>query len=203
MHASPDVRDPVSARLPTPLPRRGEVIVQHLLEELGENPSREGLRATPHRVWQSLSFLTDGYDRDPAEAIGDAVFEEEYDEMVLVRDVEFYSLCEHHMLPFFGRAHVAYIPRGRIIGLSKLPRLVDVFSHRLQVQERLTAQVADALEEMLQPAGVAVVMEASHLCMMMRGVQRQSSTTVTSAMRGIFKTDPRTRGEFLDLVNSK
>src|SRR5947209_575966 len=184
----------------TTLPTRGEHHVARLLEELGEDPSREGLQRTPHRVWKSLSHLTDGYNRDLADVIGDAVFEETYDEMVLVRDVEFYSLCEHHMLPFFGKVHIAYIPDGRIVGLSKLPRAVDVFSHRLQVQERLTTQIADGLEEVLQPKGVAVIAEASHLCMMMRGVEKQSSRTVTSAMRGIFKTDPRTRAEFLDLV---
>jgi GTP cyclohydrolase IA len=175
-------------------------LVERLLDELGEDPEREGLRQTPQRVWRSLSYLTDGYSQDVFEVVGDALFEESYDEMVVVRDIEFYSLCEHHMLPFFGNAHVAYIPDGRIVGLSKLPRIVDLFSHRLQVQERLTTQIAEALEEVLQPRGVAVVVEASHLCMMMRGVQKQHSQTVTSAMRGIFKDDPRTRSEFLDLL---
>jgi GTP cyclohydrolase I len=187
----------LSALKPAP---RGPQLVRELLTEMGEDPAREGLADTPERVWASLSFLTDGYDRDIADVVGDAIFEEEYDEMVAVRDVEFYSLCEHHLLPFFGRAHIAYIPDGTIIGLSKLPRLVDLFSHRLQVQERLTTQIAAALEEVLAPRGVGVVLEGSHLCMMMRGVQKQQAETVTSAMRGIFKTDPRTRAEFLDLV---
>ena len=179
---------------------RGEKLVSHLIEELGEDPSREGLLATPGRVWKSLSFLTDGYGQDPSEVVGDAIFEEPYDEMVVVRDIEFFSLCEHHMLPFFGRAHISYLPDGKIVGLSKLPRLVDLFSHRLQVQERLTTQIADALGEVLQPKGVAVVLEGSHLCMMMRGVQKQNSQTVTSAMRGTFKDDPRTRAEFFELI---
>lgn len=179
---------------------RGEQLVGHLIDELGEDPSREGLVATPSRVWKSLSFLTDGYGQEAADVVGDAVFEERYDEMVVVRDIEFFSLCEHHMLPFFGRAHISYLPDGKIVGLSKLPRLVDLFSHRLQVQERLTTQIADALEEVLQPRGVAVVLEGSHLCMMMRGVQKQNSQTVTSAMRGTFKDDARTRAEFFELI---
>lgn len=181
-------------------PSLGKQIVSRLLEELGEDPGREGLLRTPQRVWDSLSFLTDGYDRDPLDVVGDALFFEDYDEMVVVRDIEFYSLCEHHLLPFFGCVHVAYIPNGKIVGLSKLPRLVDVFTHRLQVQERLTTQIAEALEEVLEPQGVAVVIEASHLCMMMRGVQKQAARTATSAMRGIFQSDARTRAEFLDLV---
>lgn len=184
----------------TPWAARGEGLVRHLLEELGEDPDREGLVRTPHRVWSALRFLTDGYELDVADVVGDALFEETYDEMVVVRDIDLYSLCEHHMLPFFGKAHIAYIPDGRIVGLSKIPRIVDVFSHRLQVQERLTKQVADAVEEVLAPKGVGVVIEAAHLCMMMRGVQKQNSLTLTSAMRGIFKTDPKTRSEFLDLV---
>jgi GTP cyclohydrolase I len=185
---------------PTVLVRRGEGLVRRLIEELGEDPEREGLVNTPHRVWDALSVLTDGYQREVEEVVGSAVFAEEYDEMVTVRDVEFYSLCEHHMLPFFGVCHIAYIPDGRIIGLSKLPRIIDLFSHRLQVQERLTTQIAGALEEALHPRGVAVAIEASHLCMMMRGVEKQRSTTTTSAMRGIFKTDPKARQEFLSLV---
>ena len=184
----------------TTLHPRGEQLIGHLLDELGEDPSREGLVATPGRVWKSLSFLTDGYGQDAADVVGDAVFEERYDEMVVVRDIEFFSLCEHHMLPFFGRAHISYLPDGKIVGLSKLPRLVDLFSHRLQVQERLTTQIADALEAVLQPRGVAVVLAGSHLCMMMRGVQKQSSQTVTSAMRGTFKDDARTRAEFFELI---
>lgn len=191
---------PVARHGPLHLPRRGERLVGRLLEELGEDPAREGLVRTPERVWKSLSVLTDGYEMDVLDVVGEALFEERYDEMVVVRDIEFYSLCEHHLLPFFGRAHIAYIPDGRIVGLSKLPRVVDVYSHRLQVQERLTVQIAEALEGVLQPKGIAVVVEASHLCMMMRGVQKQRSETVTSAMRGLFKDDSRTRAEFLDLL---
>jgi GTP cyclohydrolase IA len=191
-----------TAPAPTVLTPRGETLVYRLLEELGEDPERQGLLRTPHRVWEALSFLTEGYTQDVMDVVGDAVFDERYDEMVAVRDIEFYSLCEHHMLPFFGRCHIAYIPDGKIVGLSKLPRIVDLFSHRLQVQERLTTQVADALEEVLRPKGVAVVIEASHLCMMMRGVSKQNSETVTSAMRGSLKTDHRTRNEFLTLVKS-
>lgn len=190
----------VSSRVPIPLPGKGEHYIARLLEQLGEDPSREGLERTPQRVWKSLSFLTSGYDQDVGDVVGEAIFDEPYDEMVTVRDIEFYSLCEHHLLPFFGRAHIAYIPEGHVVGLSKLPRIVEVFSRRLQVQERLTTQIADALEEVLQPQGVAVVMEASHLCMMMRGVQKQNSQTMTSAMRGVFKTDARTRHEFLNLL---
>jgi GTP cyclohydrolase I len=199
-----DATEPLAHPLPAPtvLGRRGEVLVRKLIEELGEDPEREGLRRTPHRVWESLSFLTEGYDGDVLDVVGDALFEEPYDEMVTVRDIEFYSLCEHHMLPFFGTCHIAYIPDGRVVGLSKLPRIVDLFSHRLQVQERLTTQIAEALEEVLSPQGVAVVVEASHLCMMMRGVEKQSSRTMTSAMRGLFKSDPRTRSEFLNLIKS-
>jgi GTP cyclohydrolase I len=190
----------ISSHAPIPLTGRAEHYITRLLEDLGEDPSREGLERTPSRVWTSLSFLTSGYGQEVADVVGEAIFEEQYDEMVVVRDIEFYSLCEHHMLPFFGRAHIAYIPDGHIVGLSKLPRIVEVFSRRLQVQERLTNQIADALEEVLQPQGVAVVIEGSHLCMMMRGVQKQNSRTLTSAMRGVFKTDPRTRSEVLDLL---
>jgi GTP cyclohydrolase I len=190
-----------SSPAPIALASRGEHYITRLLEELGEDPQREGLERTPYRVWESLNFLTGGYNQAIDDVIGDAIFEERYDEMVLVRDIEFYSLCEHHLLPFYGRAHIAYVPNGRIVGLSKLPRIVDVYSRRLQVQERLTTQVAEALEAVLQPQGVAVVIEASHLCMVMRGVQKQSSQTMTSAMRGIFKTDARTRGEFLELLH--
>lgn len=179
---------------------QGEYIVQALLAELGEDTEREGLQRTPSRVWESLCSLTDGYGQSAEEIVGDAVFTERYDEMVLVRDIEFYSLCEHHMLPFFGQIHIGYIPNGRVLGLSKLPRLVDLYSHRLQVQERLTTQIADALVDTLDPKGVAVVAEASHLCMMMRGVEKQGSRTVTSAMRGLCKEDMRTRSEFLDLI---
>lgn len=177
-----------------------EYLIRDLLSAIGEQPEREGLRDTPQRVRKSLGFLTDGYGRSPREVVGTAIFEEEYDEMVIVKDIELYSLCEHHMLPFFGKAHIAYIPNGRIVGLSKLPRLVDLFSRRLQVQERLTTQIAESLWELLEPRGVGVVIEASHLCMMMRGVQKQNSQTVTSCLLGCFKDSQQTRSEFLDLV---
>ena len=174
-------------------------LVAELLRRLGEDPTRPGLRNTPQRVEKSLQWLTRGYHADPRDAIGDAIFEEDHHHMVLVKDIDMYSLCEHHMLPFFGKVHIAYIPNGRIVGLSKLPRLVEVFARRLQVQERLTAQIADALQELLQPAGVGVVCEAYHLCMMMRGVEKQNSKTITSAMQGVFLDDLRTREEFLRL----
>lgn len=177
-----------------------ESLVHRMLELIGEDPAREGLLKTPQRVANSLTWLTRGYDVDIKEVVGDAVFEEPNSSMVMVRDIELYSLCEHHMLPFFGRAHIAYIPDGHIVGLSKLPRLVDVFARRLQVQERLTEQVAQAIEDVLKPRGVGVVIEAYHLCMMMRGVQKQNSQTVTSAVRGLFRSDPRTREEFLSLA---
>jgi GTP cyclohydrolase I len=177
--------------------------VEQLLRHVGEDPSREGLRRTPDRVVEALSFLTSGYERRVEEVIRDAVFEEQYSEMVLVRDIELYSLCEHHLLPFFGKAHVAYIPDGRIIGLSKLPRLVEVFSRRLQTQERLTVQVAEALDHALRPQGVAVIIEAAHLCMMMRGVEKQNSQTVTSSMLGSFSNDPRTRAELMNLLRDR
>jgi GTP cyclohydrolase I len=174
--------------------------VRAMLEALGEDPDRHGLRKTPERVEAALRWLTRGYEMSVEQVVGDAVFEERHESMILVRDIELYSLCEHHMLPFFGRAHVAYIPDGRIVGLSKLPRLVEVFSRRLQVQERLTDQVADAVMDVLAPQGVGVVIEAIHLCMAMRGVEKQNSKTVTSALRGVFRDDPRTREEFLRLV---
>lgn len=180
---------------------RFEALIREMLELLGEDPDREGLRRTPERVVRSLKFLTQGYRQDAAEVVADAVFPaEDHGNMVLVRDIGFYSLCEHHLLPFHGRAHVAYIPDGSIVGLSKLARVVEVFARRLQVQERLTDQVADALEEQLSPKGVGVVIEAAHLCMAMRGVEKQNSTTVTSAVRGAFRDDPRTRDEFLRLT---
>jgi GTP cyclohydrolase I len=175
-------------------------IIRRELELVGEDPAREGLVKTPERVAKAMSWLTRGYGMDVADVVGDAVFAEEHASMVMVRDIEFYSLCEHHMLPFFGKAHIAYIPNGRIVGLSKLPRIVEVFARRLQVQERLTQQVAEAIEEVLQPEGVGVVMEASHLCMMMRGVEKQASSTITSALRGSFKDDAKTRDEFLRLA---
>jgi GTP cyclohydrolase IA len=177
-----------------------EANVRRMLELLGEDPEREGLQKTPQRVANSLSWLTRGYRQDVAEVVGDALFEEAHASMVMVRDIELYSLCEHHLLPFFGKCHVAYIPNGKIVGLSKLPRLVDVFARRLQVQERLTEEIAEAVESVLRPAGVGVVIEAEHLCMMMRGVEKQNSRTITSALRGVFRDDARTREEFLSLA---
>ena len=174
-------------------------LVARQLELLGENPEREGLRQTPRRVADSLTWLTRGYDMQVADVVGDALFTESHENMVLVRDIEFYSMCEHHMLPFYGKAHIGYIPNGTIIGLSKLPRVVDVFARRLQVQERLTEQIADALQSVLAPKGVGVVIEAVHLCMMMRGVEKQNSRTITSALRGQFRDCSMTRGEFLGL----
>jgi GTP cyclohydrolase I len=178
-------------------------LVRRQLELLGENPDREGLQKTPERVATSLAWLTRGYGLTAADVVGDAVFEESHENMVLVRDIELYSLCEHHLLPFFGKAAIAYIPDGRIVGLSKLPRIVDVFARRLQVQERLTEQIAQAVEDVLQPRGVGVVIEAVHLCMMMRGVEKQNSRTVTSALRGQFKDCPMTRDEFLRLAHQE
>ena len=173
---------------------------RELLVRMGEDPERDGLLRTPERVERSMRFLTRGYEQTIEEVLHRALFDVSYDEMVIVRDVEFYSLCEHHMLPFFGKAHIAYIPRGRVIGLSKLPRLVDVFARRLQVQERLTRQIADAINEAVQPQGVAVILEAQHLCMMMRGVEKQQSLTTTSAMLGVFQTQVQTRTELLALL---
>jgi GTP cyclohydrolase I len=175
-------------------------IIRQLLTELGEDPAREGLLDTPKRVEKSLRFLTNGYAADVDAILNNALFTVDYNEMVIVKDIDFYSLCEHHLLPFFGKCHVAYIPQGRVLGLSKVPRLVDIFARRLQVQERLTNQVAETLREKIRPLGVAVVMEASHLCMSMRGVEKQNSVAVTSAMLGVFQHDARTRMEFLDLI---
>jgi GTP cyclohydrolase I len=177
-------------------------LVRRQLELLGEDPERQGLLKTPERVALSLSWLTRGYEQDVRKVIGDALFEESHENMVMVRDIELYSLCEHHMLPFYGKAHIAYIPNGRIVGLSKLPRIVDVFAQRLQVQERLTDQIAEAICEILHPRGCGVVIEAYHLCMMMRGVQKQNSKTITSALRGIFRDDSKTRDEFLRLAHA-
>jgi GTP cyclohydrolase I len=177
-----------------------EGLVEGLLKELGEDPGREGLQRTPGRVARSLRFLTSGYQQDPIAILNNAVFEETYDEMVLVKDIDFYSLCEHHLLPFFGRVHVAYIPDGRIVGLSKLPRMVGMFARRLQVQERLTTDIASAIETVLRPRGVAVVAEAIHLCMMMRGVEQQNAFAITSSLRGAFSDDPKTRAEFMELI---
>ena len=177
-----------------------ESTTRDLLIGVGEDPTRDGLIDTPARVRKSMEALTEGYRLDPREVVGEALFEVEYDELVLVRDVEVYSLCEHHLLPFFGKAHVGYLPRGRVVGLSKLPRLVDVFARRLQVQERLTREIAECLQELLDPAGLGVVIEASHLCMMMRGVEKQQSTTRTSTLLGQLRDDDRSRAEFLTLV---
>ena len=180
-----------------------ERLVRRQLELIGEDPDRDGLLKTPARVAASLEWLTKGYETEVADVIGDALFEESHESMVMVRDIELYSLCEHHMLPFYGKAHIAYVPNGKIVGLSKLPRVVDVFARRLQVQERLTEQIAQALSEVLQPLGVGVVIEAQHLCMMMRGVQKQNSSTITSALRGIFREDAKTRDEFLRLAHAR
>lgn len=175
--------------------------VHSILGALGEDPFRDGLLKTPERVAKAYQFLTHGYQMDPVAILTKALFDEDYSEMILVKDIEVYSLCEHHMLPFFGRAHVAYIPDGKIVGLSKIPRVVDVFARRLQVQERLTLQIRDAIQSVLKPKGVAVVIEASHLCMMMRGAEKQNSTTTTSAMSGQFLECPMTRQEFMRLAN--
>ena len=175
-------------------------IIRKLLAELGEDPSREGLLDTPKRVEKSLRFLTGGYSADVDTVLNNALFTVDYNEMVIVKDIDFYSMCEHHLLPFFGKCHVAYIPQGRVIGLSKIPRLVDIFARRLQIQERLTNEIAETLLAKVQPMGVAVVMEASHLCMSMRGVEKQNSVAVTSAMLGVFREDARTRSEFLELI---
>ena len=180
---------------------RVEAAVREILVEIGEDPDRQGLMGTPDRVHRMYAELTAGYHVDPDRLVNGAVFDVEYSEMVVVKDIPFYSLCEHHLLPFFGRAHVAYLPDGKIVGLSKIPRVVEVFARRLQVQERLTDQVADALCEVLAPLGVGVVIEAYHLCMMMRGVEKQNSKTITSALRGTFRSDARTRDEFLRLVH--
>jgi GTP cyclohydrolase I len=184
---------------PEPEPTPFQQMVAQMLRELGENPERDGLLKTPERVEKSLRWLTRGYELSVRDVIGDALFEEDHHNMVLVKDIEMYSMCEHHMLPFFGKVHVAYIPNGKIVGLSKLPRVVEVFARRLQVQERLTEQIAAAIMDVLQPQGVGVVIEAAHLCMMMRGVEKQNSKTITSAMKGVFLEDLRTREEFLRL----
>jgi GTP cyclohydrolase I len=177
-------------------------LIRQLLTNLGEDPSREGLRETPRRVEKSLSFLTSGYAVDIDALINNALFTVDYSEMVIVKDIDFYSLCEHHLLPFFGKCHVAYLPSDKVIGLSKVPRIVDAFSRRLQVQERLTNQIAQVINDTIHPLGVGVVMEGTHLCMAMRGVQKQNSVAITSAMLGTFRSDPRTRSEFLTLVKS-
>lgn len=179
-----------------------EQSVLTILDEIGEDPKREGLLRTPERVAKAYDFLTSGYRTEVKDIVNGAVFEEKYDEMVIVKDIDFYSMCEHHMLPFFGKVHIAYIPNGKVIGLSKLPRIAEIFARRLQVQERMTRQIADSIEELLKPSGVAVVVEAYHMCMMMRGVQKQNSMTTTSTVHGIFHDDERTRNEFISLIRS-
>jgi len=174
-----------------------------MLVRLGEDPTREGLVRTPERLHKALEFLTRGYSEDPKTVLGDALFTVNYDEMVIVKDIEMFSLCEHHMLPFFGKVHVAYIPNGKVVGLSKIPRLVDVFARRLQVQERMTVEIAETIQNVIQPQGVGVVVEARHLCMMMRGVEKQHSATVTSSMLGCFREETETRNEFLSLIRNK
>ena len=180
-----------------------ERLIHDFLKELGEDPEREGLERTPARVAKAFKYLTSGYGQDVHEVLNDALFTEEYDEMVVVKDIDFYSLCEHHLLPFFGKCHIAYMPSNKIVGLSKMPRLVEMFSRRLQVQERLTTQIAHTINEVLQPRGVAVVMEALHMCMLMRGVEKQNSKAVTSAMLGAFRDRPETRAEFMELIKSR
>ena len=177
--------------------------IRHVLAALGEDPDREGLDKTPERVEKALRFLTQGYGQDPVAILRKALFTVSYDEMVIIKDIDVYSLCEHHLLPFFGRAHVAYLPKGKVVGLSKIPRLVDVFARRLQVQERLTVQIAEAIEEAIKPRGVGVVIEAMHFCMIMRGVEKQNSVAVTSCMRGDFQAQLPTREEFLSLIKKK
>lgn len=179
-----------------------EQAVTKILELIGEDPKREGLLKTPSRVAKAFEFLTEGYHQDPKEILSKALFTTSNDEMVLVRDIEFYSMCEHHILPIIGRAHIAYIPDGKVVGLSKIPRIVNVFARRLQIQEQLTEQIADAISETINPKGVAVVVHARHMCMEMRGVEKINSTTVSSALRGLFKSDERTRSEFYNLINS-
>ncbi len=177
-----------------------ESLVEGLLKELGQDPARDGLVRTPERVAKALRFLTKGYAEDPVAILNNALFEVSYDEMVLVKDIDFYSLCEHHVIPFFGRAHVAYIPNGKVVGLSKIPRLVEMFARRLQVQERLTMEIAETIERVLEPRGVAVVIESIHLCMMMRGVEQQNAFAVTSSLKGAFQSDPKTRAELMELI---
>jgi len=180
-----------------------EELVSRMLEEMGEDPNREGLHRTPRRVARAFEFLTSGYNQDISKVLNGAVFKEKYSEMVIVKDIDLFSMCEHHLLPFYGKAHVAYIPNGKILGLSKIPRVVDVFARRLQVQERLTQQIADTLYEALNPEGVGVVIEARHMCMIMRGVEKQNSLATTSAMLGVFRDDDKTRQEFLALIKGR
>ncbi len=178
-------------------------LIESLLKELGEDPGREGLVRTPHRVAEAFRFFTEGYGQDPEKILNSALFDVDYDEMVIVKDIDFHSLCEHHLLPFFGRAHVAYIPNGKVVGLSKIPRLVEMFAKRLQVQERLTMEVAETLERVLRPKGVAVVIEAIHMCMMIRGVESPNASAVTSSIRGAFERDSKTRAEFMTLIHHR
>ena len=192
---APSVSEPISAASLTT-----QELYRELLLRIGEDPTRDGLLDTPERMEKSMAFLTRGYSQDVTTVLHEALFEVDYDEMVIVKDIEFFSMCEHHLLPFFGKAHIAYVPNGKVIGLSKIPRVVDVFARRLQVQERLTTQIADAICAAINPQGVGVILEAQHLCMMMRGVEKQHSATVTSSMCGIFKTQQQTRNEFLSLV---
>jgi GTP cyclohydrolase I len=180
-----------------------ESLVEEMLKQIGEDPSREGLKRTPHRVAKAMQFLTSGYHKDIRKVLNGAIFREKYSEMVIVKDIDFFSMCEHHMLPFYGKAHVAYIPNGKILGLSKVPRVVDVFARRLQVQERLTQDIAETLFNALNPDGVGVVVEARHMCMMMRGVEKQNSLATTSAMLGVFRDDVKTRQEFLTLIENR
>ncbi len=180
-----------------------EALVAALLKELGEEPGRDGLQQTPNRVAKSLRYFTQGYEQDPARILNNALFEVDYNEMVIVKDIDLYSLCEHHLLPFFGRAHVAYIPDRRVVGLSKITRMVEMFARRFQVQERLTVQVAETIEKVLEPKGVAVVVEAVHLCMMMRGVRQQNAFAITSSLRGAFESNSKTRAEFMDLIRHR
>jgi GTP cyclohydrolase I len=194
--------DPPDEIAETDHSREFEELIRRELELVGEDPKREGLLSTPSRVAKAMKFLTQGYESSAEEVVGQGIFKEEHDNMIMVRDIELYSLCEHHMLPFFGKAHVAYIPNGKIVGLSKIPRIVDVYARRLQVQERLTEEIAEGLCNVLHPAGVGVVIEAYHLCMMMRGVEKQNSKTITSALRGAFREDPKTRDEFLRLAHN-
>jgi GTP cyclohydrolase I len=190
----------IAASSLTPGDELGETVAT-LIEQLGENPDREGLLDTPRRVAESLRYLTEGYSTDPSTVVGDALFAlDGYDDMVLVKDIAFYSLCEHHLLPFFGRVHIGYVPEGRIVGLSKLPRLVDMYSRRLQVQERMTREIAEAIDSVVTPRGVGVVVEGRHLCIELRGVEKESSQTVTSCMLGVFRDDQRTRAEFLSHI---
>lgn len=197
------IMDPETPKELSPSEKKVAENVYSILEQIGEDPSRQGLLKTPERVAKAYSFITQGYEQDARKILRSAMFDEDYSEMVLVKDIELYSLCEHHMLPFFGKAHIAYIPNGKIVGLSKIPRIVDVFARRLQVQERLTIEIRDAIQETLEPAGAAVVIEAHHLCMQMRGVSKQNSATTTSAFSGAFLEDIKTRKEFISLISSK